>query len=96
MNYSKRIIYRLQADYAMEHLAELGFDPQEGARPLKRIIQKYILNELSKYILSGQITSDQKIVLDMFDNKFVFRNIENYKKHIKRCGAVYKKIRIIY
>lgn len=63
-------------DYAMEHLAELGFDPQYGARPLKRIIQKYILNELSKYILSGQITSDQKIVLDMFDNKFVFRNIE--------------------
>ena len=64
-------------DYALEHLAYLGFDPQYGARPLKRVIQKYILNELSKLILSGKITSDQNIVLDMFDNQFVIRNIES-------------------
>lgn len=76
---SKNNIQIEATEYALDYLAELGFDPQYGARPLKRVIQKNILNELSKYILSGKITSDQKIVLDMFDNQFVFRNIE---KHI--------------
>ncbi len=73
----KNNIYIEATDYALDHLAILGFDPQYGARPLKRVIQKYILNELSKLILSGKITSDQNIVLDMFDNQFVFRNIES-------------------
>ncbi len=75
----KNNIHIEATDYALEHLALLGFDSQYGARPLKRVIQKYILNELSKMILSGKITSDQNIVLDMFDNSFIFRNITEIK-----------------
>lgn len=59
---------------ALDWLAELGYDPQFGARPLKRVIQKRILNELSKEILAGKIDKDSKIKLDTFDNKFVFLN----------------------
>ena len=59
---------------ALDWLAELGYDPQFGARPLKRVIQKRVLNELSKEILAGNINKDSKIKLDMFDNKFVFLN----------------------
>lgn len=61
---------------ALDWLAELGYDPQFGARPLKRVIQKRILNELSKEILSGKIDKDSKIKLDTFDHKFVFLNNE--------------------
>lgn len=59
---------------ALNWLAELGFDPQFGARPVKRVLQKQILNELSKQLLAGTIDKDKEIVIDMFDNKFVFRN----------------------
>lgn len=59
---------------ALDWIAELGYDPQFGARPLKRVIQKRILNELSKEILAGKISKDSKIRLDMFDNHFVFLN----------------------
>jgi ATP-dependent Clp protease ATP-binding subunit ClpB len=59
---------------ALDWLAELGYDPQFGARPLKRVIQKRILNELSKDILAGKVDKDSKIKLDMFDKQFVFVN----------------------
>jgi ATP-dependent Clp protease ATP-binding subunit ClpB len=59
---------------ALDWLAELGYDPQFGARPLKRVIQKKILNELSKEILAGKVSKDSKIKLDMFDHNFVFIN----------------------
>lgn len=59
---------------ALDWIAELGYDPQFGARPLKRVIQKRILNELSKEILAGKVSKDSKIKLDMFDNHFVFLN----------------------
>jgi len=62
------------SDEALDWLAQLGYDPQFGARPLKRVIQKKILNELSKQILGGKIDKDSKIKLDMFDNQFVFLN----------------------
>ena len=58
----------------VEAIATKGFDPQFGARPVKRVIQKDILNELSKEILSGKVTSDSHILLDAFDDKVVFRN----------------------
>jgi ATP-dependent Clp protease ATP-binding subunit ClpB len=61
-------------DDALDWLAQLGYDPQFGARPLKRVMQKKVLNELSKQILAGKIANDSHIVLDMFDNQFVFRN----------------------
>ncbi len=62
------------SDEALDWLAQLGYDPQFGARPLKRVIQKRIMNELSKQILAGKIDKDSKIKLDMFDNQFVFLN----------------------
>lgn len=62
------------SDEALDWLAQLGYDPQFGARPLKRVIQKKILNELSKQILAGKVDKDSKIRLDMFDNQFVFLN----------------------
>ncbi len=62
---------------AADWLSQLGYDPQFGARPVKRVIQKQILNELSKQLLAGTITKEQDIVLDMFDNKFVFMNKKN-------------------
>ncbi|QJD95025.1 ATP-dependent chaperone ClpB [Mucilaginibacter robiniae] len=59
---------------ALDWLAQLGYDPQFGARPLKRVIQKKILNELSKQILAGKVDKDTHIKLDIFDNQFVFLN----------------------
>lgn len=61
-------------DEAIEWLAQLGYDPQFGARPVKRVMQKQVINELSKQILADKVDKDHEIVLDMFDNKFVFRN----------------------
>ncbi|MDF2475516.1 MAG: ATP-dependent chaperone ClpB [Sphingobacterium sp.] len=67
-------IYITASDDALDWLAQLGYDPIYGARPLKRVIQKRILNELSKEILSGKISRDSIIQLDVFDGKFVFIN----------------------
>ena len=64
------------SEEALDWLAQLGYDPQFGARPLKRVIQKRILNELSKQILSGQVDKESKIKLDVFDNQFVFLNAD--------------------
>ncbi|MFK8271546.1 ATP-dependent chaperone ClpB [Capnocytophaga stomatis] len=61
-------------DEAIDYLAEKGFDPQFGARPVKRTLQKEVLNRLSKEILSGNVHKDSVILLDSFDNQLVFRN----------------------
>ena len=57
----------------IDYLADAGYDPQFGARPVKRLIQKNVLNELSKQILAGKIKRNHPLVLDIFDGKFVFR-----------------------
>ena len=59
---------------AIDHLSDKGFDPQFGARPIKRVIQREVLNELSKEILAGNISAQSEIILDSKDNKFVFLN----------------------
>ncbi|MBK8607532.1 MAG: ATP-dependent chaperone ClpB [Chitinophagaceae bacterium] len=61
------------SDYAVDFLAEQGFDPQLGARPLKRLIQKEIVNQLSKRILAGDIDKTIPVLIDVFDNTVVFR-----------------------
>jgi ATP-dependent Clp protease ATP-binding subunit ClpB len=61
-------------DEAIDWISQLGFDPQFGARPVKRVIQRQVLNELSKQLLGDTIQKDKEIVLDSFDNKLVFRN----------------------
>ncbi|MEI8053162.1 MAG: ATP-dependent chaperone ClpB [Bacteroidota bacterium] len=60
--------------YALEYLSENGFDPQFGARPLKRLIQKQIINQLSKRILAGDIEKSIPVMVDVFDGFVVFRN----------------------
>lgn len=61
-------------DSAIDWLAEQGYDPAYGARPLKRLMQKYILNELSKQILAGKVDKEKTITIDYFDNnELVFR-----------------------
>jgi ATP-dependent Clp protease ATP-binding subunit ClpB len=62
------------SDYAIDYLAENGFDPQFGARPLKRLIQKQITNQLSKRILAGDIDRTSPVLVDVFDGVVVFRN----------------------
>ncbi|MDO9185646.1 MAG: ATP-dependent chaperone ClpB [Bacteroidia bacterium] len=69
---------------AIDWLAQLGFDPQFGARPIKRVIQKRVLNELSKQILAGKVQKSANIVLDLFNNEFVFRNPIEEDKRIKK------------
>src|SRR5690606_21589840 len=61
---------------AISYLAEKGYDPHFGARPVKRVIQREVLNELSKQILAGKIATDSIILLDSFDGNLVFRNQE--------------------
>jgi len=67
------------SDYALDFLSEQGFDPQYGARPLKRLIQKEIVNTLSRRILAGDIDKSRPVLVDVFDNTVVFRNEENGK-----------------
>ncbi len=62
------------SDYALDFLAENGYDPQFGARPLKRLIQKEIVNQLSKRILAGDIDKTKPVLVDVFDGLVVFRN----------------------
>ena len=62
------------SDYLIEYLSEQGFDMQLGARPLKRLIQKLVVNELSKKILSGEIDKSKKVLIDIFDGLIVLRN----------------------
>ncbi|MBC5842425.1 MAG: ATP-dependent chaperone ClpB [Flavobacteriaceae bacterium] len=59
---------------AIAYLSEKGFDPQFGARPVKRVIQREVLNKLSKEILAGKIATESIILLDAFDGEVVFRN----------------------
>ena len=70
-------IFLSASEDALDWLGQLGYDPIYGARPLKRVIQKRVLNELSKEILSGKVSRDSVIQLDVFDGKFVFMNKEN-------------------
>ena len=63
-------------DEAVDQLAHLGFDPQYGGRPVKRVLQQQILNPLSKSLLGDTLNKNQEITVDYFDDKFVFRNSE--------------------
>ncbi|HXH18670.1 MAG TPA: AAA family ATPase, partial [Chitinophagales bacterium] len=68
------------SDYALEWLAKEGFDPQYGARPLKRLIQKELVNELSKKLLSGEVKPNDIIFIDEVDGVLFFKNEKAKKK----------------
>jgi len=61
-------------DEAIDYLAKKGYDPQFGARPVKRVLQKEVMNALSKEILKGSIKAGSIVLIDSFDNGLVFRN----------------------
>ena len=63
------------SDEAIEAIARIGFDPDFGARPIKRVIQRMVVNELSKKLLSGEVRSDDVILVDAFDENVVLRKI---------------------
>ena len=71
------------SDYVLDFLAENGYDPQFGARPLKRLIQKEIINQLSKRILASDIDKARPVLVDVFDGTVVFRN-EAVKEKTKK------------
>jgi len=73
---SKQGIILDATNEALEFLSRQGFDPQYGARPVKRVLQREVLNKLSKEILSGRIKTESIILLDEFDDTLVFRNQE--------------------
>jgi len=66
---------RLEAtEKAIGYLAREGYEPEFGARPLKRVLQKEIVNTLSKYILAGKIDKNEKIIIDADSGGIVFKN----------------------
>jgi len=66
---------------AAEKLAEMAYDPLFGARPLKRVLQRTVLNELSKQIIAGEIHANQDIILALEGDELVFRNVAKEKRH---------------
>ncbi len=69
------------SDAALDRLARIGFDPQYGARPLKRVLQREVLNELSKQILAGTISKDSMIFIDLKNEvEFEFQNLESVEE----------------
>ena len=60
-------------DYALDYLAVKGYEPQFGARPIKRVIQKEILNSLSRELIKGNIKNGDAVLIDSFDKTIVFR-----------------------
>ena len=61
-------------DNALKYITKIGFDPQFGARPIKRVLQKYVLNELSKQIIGQTINREKPIVVDFDGNNLIFKN----------------------
>ena len=59
---------------ALEFIAAEGYDPQFGARPVKRAIQRYVLNDLSKELISGKVNNEQPIIVDCVNGKIIFSN----------------------
>jgi ATP-dependent Clp protease ATP-binding subunit ClpB len=79
INQLKTLLFRSEIEvkltsYALDALSDMGYDPQYGARPLKRVVQKNILNNLSKMILSDSVSKETPITIDVIDEQFVFYN----------------------
>jgi len=66
-------VHLVLSDELIEHISNVGFDPQFGARPIKRMLQKELLNELSRPIIAGTLQTGKAQVIDVFDGKIVLR-----------------------
>ena len=69
------------SEYAIEYLSKKGYEPQYGARPIKRLVQKEILNGLSKELLEGKVKKGDNILIDSFNDNIVFRKNESKKEN---------------
>ncbi len=82
-------------EYAMDFIRTKGYDPQFGARPIKRVIQKNVLDELSKQLLAGTVEKNSEIVMDIFDDKIVFRKpIKDSEKIYENGQSKKKKVKV--
>jgi ATP-dependent Clp protease ATP-binding subunit ClpB len=72
------------SEYVLDFLSENGYDPQMGARPLKRLIQKEIINQLSKRILAGDIDKSIPVLVDVFVGNVVFRNEISKERKVEK------------
>lgn len=70
---SEKCIHLIPSEELIAHISSTGFDPQFGARPFKRMIQKELLNELSKQIIARTLETGKPQVIDVFDGKIVLR-----------------------
>ena len=70
---TERNINLVVTDIAFEYIAEIGYDSYFGARPVKRVIQREVLNELSKALLAKKINTSSNVVMDYIDEKIIFR-----------------------
>ncbi|HOY28792.1 MAG TPA: hypothetical protein PLR96_07445, partial [Flavobacteriales bacterium] len=82
----------IPSEELIAHISTQGFDPQFGARPIKRMIQKELLNELSKQIIAGTLETGKPMVMDVFDGRIVLRKpIDEKEKNGNGNG---KKVKI--
>ncbi|MCB0771462.1 MAG: hypothetical protein KDC00_13760, partial [Flavobacteriales bacterium] len=85
-------IHLIPSEELIAHISAIGFDPQFGARPIKRMIQKELLNELSRQIIAGTIGTGVPMVVDVFDGRIVFRKpIDETEKNGKGNGGRRRK-----
>lgn len=80
-------IHLIPSEELIDHISTTGFDPQFGARPIKRMIQKELLNELSKQIIAGTLETGRPMVMDVFDGKIVLRKPIDEKEKSNGNGA---------
>jgi len=83
-------IHLLPSEELIAHISSTGFDPQFGARPIKRMIQKELLNELSKQIIAGSLETGKPQVIDVFDGKIVLRKPIDEKEKSNGNGKAKK------
>ncbi len=81
---NEKNIHLIIKDEAKAHIVEAGYDPHFGARPVKRVIQKQVLNELSKALLAGTVDTTHGVVMDIFDGKIIFRKPISKEEEVNR------------
>lgn len=74
-NLAKQELYMQVSENAMDLLADLGYDPQFGARPMKRVIEREVVNQLAKEVLSGRFVTGETIYVDAINGNFIFREV---------------------
>ncbi len=92
---AEKDIHLIPSEELIDHISSTGFDPQFGARPIKRMIQKELLNELSRQIIAGSLETGRQQVIDVFDGKIVLRKpIDEESRFVGRDDGKEKRIAV--